>query len=445
MAAKRKKPERRKPNTGYVTATKTGKFKAHFPRSDGTGYHVRTCDTRPAAEAWLGQQVGRATKRYDVAGAHLPAEVWFARFLEHIAQEAREQGAPLKAKTLSDYAFKLSYPQAYIRGRAIGDILPDHIDDVLTNLSKDLAPNTMKQIRRLLWQAFEEAVLRRYIEFNPVRKPRRRRKATVRRPVYRLSVDQAHRLLAIVDPPFRLALWLMLTLGLREGEIVGLRREDIDLEAGTISIQQQITTLDGRKHKETPKSDYSVRTLPVALSLIPLIAAQLLENRFKPNDQGMLFPGRDGGPMHPSTLLHTLKRALAQAELPSHVTIHHIRHTCGQLYTMVKAPLDPIVQTIFGHSPRTVTGHYAPPPLETLRPWVNAVYDALATNLTLPPTRLSTPQAAKLLNISIYGVWAAIEAGTIKAEKIGRQWFIAPEEIDAYKHYQKNWRKKNRA
>jgi hypothetical protein len=54
-----------------------------------------------------------------------------------------------------------------------------------------------------------------------------------------------------------------------------------------------------------------------------------------------------------------------------------LRHTCGGLLILAGAP-ENIIGGILRHGPRTITGHYAPPPVEVMRPWVEQVYAAVA-------------------------------------------------------------------
>jgi integrase len=370
--ARRKKQQRRSPGSGYIVATPNGRFKAFFPKAGG-GYHIKTHDTHEEAAGWLADLATQHAQRFDVTGGRQTLQVWADRFLEYRAPD-------LKAKTLADYRFKLGYALDLLGYMPIGDVLPDHIDDAMAIIGRSLAATTTRQIRNLLKLLFDEAQRRRYITFNPAIPPARRRRVPRKKPI-RLSAAEAARLIDTLDTDwFRLALWLMLTLTLREGEVLGLRRGDVDLEKLTITIREQNTTLEGRPYFETPKGEHSARVLPLPAALAPLVQAQMditirRAARSKVwQEHALLFPGHSGKPMYPTNLLHRLKDTLPRAELPSLLTVHHLRHTAGQFYTIVGAPLDPIIQAILGHSPRTMSGHYAPPPVETLRPWTERVY-----------------------------------------------------------------------
>lgn len=376
---RKRKPERRAPGSGYLTTLASGKVKAHFPKADGRGYHVRTFRDRTEAARWLDGLTADAAAHYDVSGGRTPFRAWVDSWLQARAAE----DPPPKATTLADYAFKLGYPVDLMGDTPIGDLLPDHIDAAMTKIQKRLAATTARQIRNLLRQVFAEAIRRRYISHNPADAPKRRR-APERKAPHRLSADQAARLLvAAAGRPDELAWWLILTLGLRAGEVCGLRCGDIDLAAGVLTITQQVTTLGGKRHISTPKSDHSARALPIPRAILPALRARCATRAA----DAYLFAGRDGGALHPTSLLHMLRHKRVKdkpaeglyvtAKLPETITVHHLRHTAGQLYADAGAS-EHYIAAILGHSATTITRHYAPPSLSALCPFVDAVADRLA-------------------------------------------------------------------
>jgi integrase len=183
-----------------------------------------------------------------------------------------------------------------------------------------------------------------------------------------------------------LAWWLFLLLGLREGEILGLKREHIDLSAATITIKEQYTQLKGKAHHSSTKTEYSDRLLPFPRALVPAFQAlfstltrraELAMRRGTWQEHGLVFPGKSGRPMNPTSIYHMLKRMVPTANLPPNVNIHHLRHTAAAMYTDMAAP-DVVRVAIAGHSPKTITDYYGEPSVETLRPWVEQAYQLLS-------------------------------------------------------------------
>lgn len=372
-----KKRTRRKPNTGYTTQAPNKTWSAFFPRFGG-GYHVRKgFHTRPAAEAWLDSLVDRQSKKEDIGKGQQQVDAWVDAWAD---RAARERG--WKAKTVVDVEWKLGYIKPYIGHMALADVMPDHIDTMVDDLSTSLAESTIRQIRNYTFQVFESAVKRRYITFNPVIKPERRKRAKQKEPE-RLSIPSAVRLLHAAAGSFHeLAWWLLLTLGLRAGEVCGLRWGDVDLERGIIHVDQEVTDLRGKTHKDLPKGDKQ-RTLPIARALIPLFRdhkAWYLRRATQGTQRGtwqentLVFPGRSGRPMNPTSLWHALRRLTDACHMPP-IKTHNLRHTAGAFYTNAGAPQH-ITSVILGHS-TNITGHYAPPDAEAMRAWVERVYGVL--------------------------------------------------------------------
>ena len=379
MAKRRKRPERRKPGTGYAGQAKNGTWTAFFPRPSGGYGSRRGFNTRQIAETWLDSLVARRAAKEDIVSGQMLLADWMDRWKERSARERQ-----WKAKMIADVDYKLGYVKPFLGASAIADILPDHIDAMLDDLSRDLAENTVRQIRNYLHQVFESAVRRRYITYNPVLKPERRKRAKQREPE-RLSASQAALLLQQAAASFyALAWWLILVLGLRAGEACGLRWGDIDFEHARLLIAQEVTDVRGVATFDTPKGD-KIRTLPFPCALVPLLrlhrrvyerrAAQGVKQGYW-QEHGLVFPGRSGRPMNPTSLRHQLKTLTDACQLPP-VTTHMLRHTAGKFYTDLGCPYE-LISTILGHGPRTITGHYAPAGIETLRPWVERVYDLLA-------------------------------------------------------------------
>ncbi|HEU5013925.1 MAG TPA: site-specific integrase [Roseiflexaceae bacterium] len=373
-----KRHTRRTPGTGYTTKAPNGTSTAYFPKRGG-GYHVRRgFDTSAAAEAWLDSLLTQRDAKLDVGSGQQRVGTWMDRWAERAAKD-REW----KAKMVADVAYKLGYVKPYLGSMALADVLPDHVDAMLDELGKDLAQTTVRQIRNYLYQVFEEARGRRYITFNPVLKPQRRKRAKQREP-QRLSAAQAASLLAAADDSFYgVAWWLILSLGMRAGEVCGLRRGDIDFERATLTIAQEATDVRGTVLLDTPKGDKE-RTVPIPRALLPLLqqhlqhvtrrAAQGMQ-RGTWHEHGLVFPGRSGKPMNPTSLRHMLKRLTDARHLPP-VTTHMLRHTASSLYTAVNCP-ENLIAALLGHAPSTITRHYAQPDVETLRGWVEQVYRLL--------------------------------------------------------------------
>jgi integrase len=385
--ARRRKRDRRARGSGYISPLPSGRAKAHYPKPEG-GYFVKRCNSVKEAEEWLAELGKRDAGDYDLTGGQQRLETWLNRWIE--LEATADPDNPLKEKTLEDYRFKLGYVINLLGSSILAEIKPDHADDALRLIRKNLAASTADQIRNLFWRAMEEAVTRDYITRNPVKRAQRRkrrgRKEVNARETQRLNIKQAAALIAISSDRLEaLAWWLFLLLGLREGEVLGIRRANVDLAQATITIDQQYTQLKGKAHKSTTKTKYSDRLLPFPRDLVPSFEAlfttlnkraERAMRRGTWQEHNLVFPGKSGRPMNPSSIYHMFRRMVPDAKLPTHVNIHHLRHTAAALYTGLSAP-DVVRGAIAGHSPKSITDYYGEPDVETLRPWVEKAYQQL--------------------------------------------------------------------
>ena len=138
-----------------------------------------------------------------------------------------------------------------------------------------LSPKTIINMHRCLYKALKQAVLKRFIEFNPcdgVNLPKNEK------PDIQVLTRQQQERLMYASYQHRYGVFVRLTLltGIRLGELLGLRWEDTDLRAGIIHIRQTLNRLkkpdyDGEGNSteiviQTPKTKNSIHSIP----LLPL-------------------------------------------------------------------------------------------------------------------------------------------------------------------------------
>ena len=120
--------------------------------------------------------------------------------------------------------------------------------------------------------------------------------------------------------------YLELATGLRRGELLGLKWEDIDLERGSLRVRRQIARINGEVVEAPLKTKNAYRTLPLAEDTIDVLKTQ----RKKTGNSPWVFPSPVGGPISPDSVLHMLHRVLKRAGLPR-VRFHDLRHTFATL------------------------------------------------------------------------------------------------------------------
>ena len=120
--------------------------------------------------------------------------------------------------------------------------------------------------------------------------------------------------------------YVELATGLRRGELLGLKWEDIDLEKGDLRVKRQIARINGEVVEAPLKTKNAYRTLPLADDTIQVLNQQ----RKKTGSSPWVFPSPTGGPISPDSVLHMLHRVLKRAGLPM-VRFHDLRHTFATL------------------------------------------------------------------------------------------------------------------
>lgn len=216
--------------------------------------------------------------------------------------------------------------RVHIAGHPIGGlpmsaIRPSDVQGWATSRSALLAPSTTRQLVKLLRSIFLAAVEDKLIAASPARrialpthtKPR----------IVALTVEQVRRLSDSVPPRCRAMVIAQAGLGLRIGELLALRVEDVDFLRRTVRVQAQIRQLD--RVRVEPKTARSNRTVPLPQVVADAIAWHL--SQYPAGDDGTLFATRTGRPHYQSHYAsRVMARSVAQAGLPKGTTTHDLRH-----------------------------------------------------------------------------------------------------------------------
>jgi integrase len=176
-----------------------------------------------------------------------------------------------------------------------------------------------------------------------------------------LPLPQARALLAAVKPTRWHGIYVLaLMLGLRRGELLGLRWADIDMTAGTLTVRNNLVRAGGELRMQAPKTRKSRRTLP----LPPPVLTALREQRTRQAadrlaagsswaDNDLVFATALGTPIEPRNLVRQFYGVRERVGLGT-VRFHDLRHTCLTLLLDLGTPPH-IAQAIAGHSHIDVT------------------------------------------------------------------------------------------
>jgi integrase len=170
------------------------------------------------------------------------------------------------------------------------------------------------------------------------------------------GADEAKQFLGAARPdPLYAAFVLLILYGLRRGETLGLRWTDIDFEAGTIQIRQQLQRIQGQLIRGPVKTRAGQRDMPLldlACEALEGRAAQQAAHRADMGsawpDIDLVFTTRTGRPVEPRNLVRSFRRICDNKKIRL-IKVHHLRHTVGSLLKDLHVPARD-AQTILGHT-----------------------------------------------------------------------------------------------
>jgi len=193
---------------------------------------------------------------------------------------------------------------------------------------------------------------------------------------------------------------LIALTGPRRGEACGLRSVDVDLDAGTLTVAQQIVQLGWDTHTDTPKSEAGNRVI----ALDPTTTAILIAHRERQAaervdhgpgwvDTGLVFTDTDGATLHPAWVTSQHTCLAREAGLPP-VRLHDLRHGTATHARAAGVDLR-TVQAMLGHSSLTITADtYTTVVDEALHTAAASLASHLGTGTPIRQIRRRRPTAA---------------------------------------------------
>jgi len=226
-------------------------------------------------------------------------------------------------------------------------ITKDAVQSFLTMKARSgLSWKTLKHVRTVFGTIIEAAVRDELLADNPVRKTRLPRRGPVKEKAP-IELENVRALLEALPEPSRSIALLLVSTGMRIGELLALRWRDVDLEAGLIRIRQ--TVYEGVF--DDPKTKSSRRPVPLGRQGIDVLS------RHKPpvvDPEALVFATRKGTPFSRRNLLNRQFKPTCEKLGLKGVTWHWLRHATATLSSSAGAPLG-AVQELLGHSTSQIT------------------------------------------------------------------------------------------
>lgn len=303
-------------------------------------------------------------------GKPLTVEQWMTYWYTRIVPRTA------KPYTIAGYNAKVNqYIIPLLGHHRIDKLTPEHIEDAWDRLRDEgnpmkaeptpLSANTIHQTHRILARAMKVAVQRKRLRHNPASASMMDAPPRVEQPIVPMDEAEVDAVLEACRGQWNAARWnVALALGLRQGEALGLRWSDVDLQTGDIQIRQTLMRVTGQGIVfGEPKSEKSKRGIRLPASL----HARLKQHRKEQNarrlelgshwtDSGLVFTLEDGRPLDPSVDAGRWRNLLEQAGV-RHYRLHDARHSAATM--MVNEGVDiRTAMSILGHSQISVTMRY---------------------------------------------------------------------------------------
>jgi integrase len=227
-------------------------------------------------------------------------------------------------------------------------------------LKEGLSAKTIRSIHGILHKAFDDAVRWERLSRNvcdTVSLPK-----VTQHEIQPLTLEQAQKLLeAAKGHRLEGLLTVALATGMRRGEILALKWQDVNLEGKSLYVRHTVNRLTGLGYVETePKTSKGARQVVLPEFLVDVFKQQRVcqnEARLKAGstwqDRDLVFCNKYGGYLEPTKLLKKFRTLLVEASLPS-IRFHDLRHSAATILLAMNVH-PKVVQERLGHSRISMT------------------------------------------------------------------------------------------
>jgi integrase len=243
---------------------------------------------------------------------------------------------------------------------------------------RPLSARTVEYTRAVLRRAMNDALLERVIAVNPVVGTKRPKAVKPKHSTW--TADQVATFLGApvehpdgAERPATAAVTAMsirarlgalfavaLATGMRRGEFLALRWDDVDLDEGVLAVERAVTVINGARTYDTPKN-HERRTVKVDPDTVARlralrreqIGARLAFGKAWQGKEGLVFTWEDGRPLDPDYASKAFTKAQVDLELPR-LTFHEMRYTHATVLLRERMPVH-IVSKRLGHKDPSVT------------------------------------------------------------------------------------------
>ncbi|MFD5436626.1 tyrosine-type recombinase/integrase [Kitasatospora sp. NPDC127067] len=348
---------RKNPNgAGSIWQRKDGRYegRVYVPQPDGTRKRKTVYgDTWEECDAKRQELVKRARDGVPTPTRSQKLSEWLPYWLEEFIRPQRKKTTYAKYET---HVRRYLIPN--IGTKRLESLSVPDVRRLVNVVTRDASAATAKESHRVLRTALtaacrEELITRNVATLVPAPRVEVREMKT-------WTLDETVTFLEAARPdPLYTAFVLAITLGLRRGEVLGLRWSDIDLDGRKLTVRTQLQRVQKELYADSTKNRRT-RAIPLpAMCIAPLRWRRFQQAKQREDagreweDTGYVFSTRTGRPIEPRNLSRSFERIGADAGLPR-IRLHDTRHGCATiLFAAGVAPR--VVMEILGHSQIAVT------------------------------------------------------------------------------------------
>lgn len=299
---------------------------------DAMGRRHRRCFTVHGTLRQAEKELAKIVREIDTGAFCDAARISVGEYLDRWLEDYGRH--KLAARSLERYqSIVTQHMRPAIGCITLGKLRPAHIQNLYgVWLTEGLSPSTVQKHHAVLHAALDSAVRLQMLPSNPtdavdVPKARRREMQALD------ELQTAELLQAAKGKPLYAPVFVAVSTGLRRGELLGLRWQDVDLDAGALSVVRTIEEVGGQitfKDPKTPKSRRRVSLGPSVIEVLRQLHKEHAETRLLCgsgyNPDGLVFVDADGAPWRPLRLTDSFGRLAKRAGFPR-LRLHDLRHT----------------------------------------------------------------------------------------------------------------------
>jgi integrase len=254
----------------------------------------------------------------------------------------------IRPSTREDYRKAIRRLKPFIGRKQLADITRRDIDEVISVLSRDYAPSTVRKTITIAKMVFRVAIDWSIIDRMPTGGTRLPLPKVRKRTFRPLTREEVTTLLDSAPPEWRVFYLLLVTTGLRRAEGWGLTAKDVDLDAGVIHVRRQLV----RGRLEELKTDSAQRKIPIPAPTVEALRLHLANRADNPLD--LVFATPEGKPIDASNFYSRVHQPTRERAGLLTLRLHDLRHQfCSTLLASGRSVK--YVQTVAGHADASTT------------------------------------------------------------------------------------------